>query len=69
VEIMKEETIKEIIRSYYKWKAVGVSGIWMGAAIASLFAEGEIKLAVMLLATLSSLLFMIFGIPEIQIES
>jgi len=65
---MKEETIKEIIVSYYKWKAIGIVGIWMGAAISSIYATGDFKLAIMTLALLASLLFMIFDIPEIKFE-
>ena len=61
---MREECIKEILKSYYKWKAVGVAGIWIGAGVACLSSTGDIPALIIFLAMFSSLLYTIIGAPD-----
>ena len=65
---MREESIKEILNSYYKWKAVGVAGIWIGAGIACLSSTGDAPTFIVFLATLSSLLYTMIGAPEFSMK-
>ena len=65
---MREECIKEILKSYYKWKAVGVAGIWIGAGIACLSSTGDISALIMFLAALSSLLYSMIGALEFNVK-
>jgi len=65
---MKEDTIKDVVKGYYKWRSIASLGIWIGAGIASLFAGDEARVAIICLASLAFLLSLIIGVPEIEIK-
>ena len=64
IEALKE--FKDVIKSYYKWKGIGVVGIWLGSGIASLGKTIELTLAIIVLDVFASLLYCLIGMPQVS---
>ena len=62
------KTLGEIAESYYKWKAVGVVGIWLGSGVACIGKDPNTALVILLIATFASLIYCLVGVPEMPGE-
>ena len=63
---MRSKELAEVFKTYYKWRAIGVIGIWISVGISAFSGSLNITTIACSFGLLATFFFLTIGVPEVS---